>query len=150
MAKRDPSAEPTQPRLPAVKPASEPRSGRVRFDERGQAIWEWAVRTGMFDRNASTQRIRALTDGPVKLELEQTLSLKRAPAARGPAATSPAAKPLAGGPQKPQASSNPYQRAATPGKRAESQGSDPYSRGPARSPETMTFNPYDRSPKGKR
>ena len=56
--------------LPILKPpaASERSSGRVQFDERGQAIWEWSVRTGLFDRNASTQRIKKLTESPLSLE----------------------------------------------------------------------------------
>ncbi len=107
--------------------ATDRKSGRVRFDERGQAVWEWAVQTGMFDRNASTQRIRALTEAPVKLEIADGTADKPA----GP-------KPATG---------NPYERAAgaRPARR-ESAGSDPYSRGPARSPESMNFNPYERSP----
>ncbi|MBS0395302.1 MAG: hypothetical protein JSR54_11785 [Proteobacteria bacterium] len=103
------------------------KSGRVRFDERGQAVWEWAVQTGMFDRNASTQRIRALTEAPVKLEIADA-------AAEKPAAPKPA-------------SGNPYERAArAQSGRREPAGGDPYSRGPARSPESMNFNPYERSP----
>ena len=119
----------SKPTAPPGTPGDERKSGRVRFDERGQAVWEWAVQTGMFDRNASTQRIRALTEAPVNLEI-----------ADAPPAAPAAAKPTTG---------NPYERAATtaprPGKR-ESAGSDPYSRGPARKPENVTFNPYERPP----
>lgn len=112
---------------PPAAPGAERKSGRVQFDERGQAIWEWAVQTGMFDRNASTQRIRALTEGPAGLEIAETPKAK--PAER---------KPPTG---------NPYEHAATPSPGArESAGSDPYSRGPARKPESMTFNPYQRTP----
>ncbi len=114
---------------PPAKADEERKSGRVRFDERGQAVWEWAVQTGMFDRNASTQRIRALTETPVNLELTD------APA------TPP--KPIVTQP----VTGNPYERASTArpsGK--ESSGGDPYSRGPARKPESLTFNPYDRNP----
>jgi len=89
------TAEPTP-----AQPAAPERSGRVKFDERGRAVWEWAVRTGMFDRNASTQRVRALTETPVKLELEQTLgAVKR----RGSQPTPP----------KPAPSFNPYEPART-------------------------------------
>jgi len=125
------TAEPTP-----AQPAAPERSGRVKFDERGRAVWEWAVRTGMFDRNASTQRVRALTETPVKLELEQTLgAVKR----RGSQPTPP----------KPAPSFNPYEPARTRPATKEPVGTDPYSRGPARRPETVTFNPYERRPSRK-
>lgn len=89
MSDRDPPARPPKP--PAASPASPAApatpvapattagssgsaphsSGRVQFDERGQAIWEWAVKTGMFDRNASTQRIRALVETPIELQIDE-------------------------------------------------------------------------------
>jgi hypothetical protein len=109
----------------------------VQFDERGQAVWEWAVRTGMFDRNASTQRVRALTETPVKLELEQTLgAIKR----KTPAGSEPAKAP---------ASFNPYEPAKTRSTPRDTAGTDPYSRGGAKRPESVTFNPYERRPKNK-
>ena len=117
----------SKPTAPPAAAGDERKSGRVRFDERGQAVWEWAVQTGMFDRNASTQRIRALTEAPGNLEIADT-----------PPARPAAAKPATG---------NPYERATAPrpGKR-ESAGADPYSRGPARKPENVTFNPFERTP----
>ena len=30
------------------------QSGRVKFDDRGQAIWEWSMATGRFDRTSTT------------------------------------------------------------------------------------------------
>jgi hypothetical protein len=36
------------------------KSGRVKFDERGNAIWEWAISTGAFGRDVSTARLKAL------------------------------------------------------------------------------------------
>ena len=59
------------------------RSGRVQFDERGQAVWAWAVQTGMFDRNASTQRVRALSESTVKLELAESPKPSPPPAPKG-------------------------------------------------------------------
>lgn len=35
-------------------------SGRVKFDDRGNAVWEWSVKTGVFGREASTSRLRKL------------------------------------------------------------------------------------------
>jgi hypothetical protein len=123
-----PPSKDSKPTAPPAQSGDERKSGRVRFDERGQAVWEWAVQTGMFDRNASTQRIRALTEAPVDLEIAD---------APTPSSTAKA-KPATG---------NPYERAeVTRPARKESAGSDPYSRGPARKPESVSFNPYERKP----
>jgi hypothetical protein len=111
---------------PSVAAAGAGRSGRVQFGARGRAIWEWAIRTGMFDRNASTQRIRALTEASFRLELEETL---RTNAGRG---------------------RSPYQRAPAKPAAREPTGGDPYSSGPARRPEDVTFNPCKRAPDRKR
>lgn len=35
-------------------------TGRVKFDERGNAVWEWAVSTGSFGSNVSTERLQKL------------------------------------------------------------------------------------------
>ena len=117
------------------------RSGRVQFDDRGQAVWEWAVQTGMFDRNASTQRVRALSESAMKLELAETPAEKP---------TTTVAAPRRGD------AVTPYDRAAPkavpapakatpPPRRREAAGSDPYSSGPAKRPEAMNFNPYERT-----
>ena len=128
-----PKATPTPDKAPAA-PAAPGRSGRVQFDERGQAVWEWAVRTGMFDRNASTQRVRALSEAPVKLELEETLGGSKA-GASAPGKAAP--------------SFNPYEQVKTKPATKDTGGTDPYSRGNARRPEAVTFNPYERRPKNK-
>jgi hypothetical protein len=39
------------------------RSGRVQFDERGNAVWEWAIKTGKFGRELTTERMRRLDSG---------------------------------------------------------------------------------------
>jgi hypothetical protein len=41
-------------------PAGEKSTGRVKFDERGNAIWEWQVETGAFNVEVSTQRLQKL------------------------------------------------------------------------------------------
>lgn len=38
------------------------RSGRVKFDDRGNAVWEWALSTGAFGRDVSTARLKTLGD----------------------------------------------------------------------------------------
>jgi len=35
-------------------------TGRVKFDDRGNAVWEWAVTTGSFGSNVSTERLQKL------------------------------------------------------------------------------------------
>jgi hypothetical protein len=42
-------------------------SGRVQFDERGNAIWEWAVTTGAFGREVSTERLKKLENPGLSL-----------------------------------------------------------------------------------
>jgi hypothetical protein len=177
----DQSRKDPKQNAPPAKAGEERKSGRVRFDERGQAVWEWAVQTGMFDRNASTQRIRALTEAPVNLQLDETVTTAKPAAANpvtgnpyervavakpgqpGPAGAPPrirslteapvelrledtvtTAKPAAAKP----ATGNPYERvvATKPGGNKEPAGSDPYSRGPARRPENVSFNPHERKP----
>jgi hypothetical protein len=169
-----------RPKSPAPTPAAKPASsGRVQFDDRGQAVWEWAVKTGMFDRNASTQRIQKLLEQQAGLEIvdseatpkaEAESRMGEAPARRasGAAASSGAARPAAARspttPARPGDASaakpaalpdraggfNPYERAQPnrPGaKPREPQGRDPYDSGPAKQPERVSFDPYDRTPR---
>jgi hypothetical protein len=35
-------------------------TGRVKFDDRGNAVWEWSVSTGAFGREVSTERLQRL------------------------------------------------------------------------------------------
>ena len=35
-------------------------TGRGKFDERGNAVWEWSVSTGAFGREVSTERLQKL------------------------------------------------------------------------------------------
>ncbi len=35
-------------------------TGRVKFDDKGNAVWEWSVATGAFGREVSTQRLQML------------------------------------------------------------------------------------------
>jgi hypothetical protein len=36
------------------------RTGRVKFDDRGNAIWEWSLATGAFSREVSRERLQKL------------------------------------------------------------------------------------------
>jgi hypothetical protein len=50
------ASEPASP----PKDAGEKSTGRVKFDERGNAVWEWQVATGAFGREVTTQRMQKL------------------------------------------------------------------------------------------
>ena len=52
-----------------------PQSGRVRFDARGNAVWEWQTETGKFSTEINTQRLRKL-EAP-ELSIEQTNRVKK-------------------------------------------------------------------------
>jgi hypothetical protein len=54
---------------PKDGPAAEsgPRSGRVQFDERGNAVWEWAIKTGKFGLEPTTERMHRLENPGLSL-----------------------------------------------------------------------------------
>ena len=61
--KSKPVAKPaaSEPNLPSPKSETGDKStGRVKFDERGNAVWEWQVETGAFGAEVSTQRLQKL------------------------------------------------------------------------------------------
>jgi hypothetical protein len=43
------------------------KSGRVKFDDRGNAVWEWSVATGAFGREVSTDRLKKLENDALSL-----------------------------------------------------------------------------------
>jgi hypothetical protein len=57
-----PKSAPSGPAEPSSKKDTEGEksTGRVRFDERGNAVWEWRVATGAFGVEVSTQRLQKL------------------------------------------------------------------------------------------
>jgi len=58
---------------PAAAPASAPapasgrEPGRVRFDDRGNAVYEWSVKTGEFARDSATSRLKKLDNPSLSL-----------------------------------------------------------------------------------
>ena len=61
--KSKPATQPAagEPKEPTPQNAGGDKStGRVKFDERGNAVWEWRLTTGVFGVDVSTQRLHKL------------------------------------------------------------------------------------------
>jgi hypothetical protein len=58
-SKSIPNPDQTEDGKPSARPSDIP-TGRVKFDDRGNAVWEWAVGTGKFGREVSTARLKKL------------------------------------------------------------------------------------------
>jgi hypothetical protein len=50
-------------------------NGRVRHDDRGNAVWEWALDTGMFKSMSSTGLMRRLEVADLKMQESTGLAL---------------------------------------------------------------------------
>src|SRR5579863_8371881 len=57
----------TSPDLNAPSSPPAKQTGRVQFDERGNAVWEWSVATGAFGREVSTERLQKLENPGLSL-----------------------------------------------------------------------------------
>ena len=51
---------------------AEKTTGRVKFDDRGNAIWEWQIATGAFGLEVSTQRLQKLEHPALSIADEGT------------------------------------------------------------------------------
>jgi hypothetical protein len=60
--KSKPAAQParSEPAESSSKKTGDKSTGRVKFDERGNAVWEWQLATGAFGVEVSTQRLQKL------------------------------------------------------------------------------------------
>ena len=50
-------------------------TGRVKFDDRGNAVWEWSVATGAFGREVSTERLQKLEHPALSIADDSPLTL---------------------------------------------------------------------------
>lgn len=138
------SREPKPP--PAVSPPAgdaEKPSGRVHFDERGQAVWEWQLKTGHFSTNATSSKLKALTNADLSIEdpTAKPLAIDKDAGINPYETVKPAGKDQG---------TNPYDTIDDPAKsKPEPTGADPYSSGPTRNPNTVSYNPFER-PKPKK
>jgi hypothetical protein len=63
-------------------PRSDRPSGRVRHDERGVAVWDWAVATGEFATLSATRALKKLEVSDLKIEDHKPPELKLATTGR--------------------------------------------------------------------
>lgn len=50
---------------------AEKKSGRVTFDARGNAVWEWAMSTGIFGRDVDSERLKKLEAPDLRIAEDQ-------------------------------------------------------------------------------
>ena len=70
---KPPAKPPADAADPAARKDADPKStGRVKFDDRGNAIWEWQIATGAFGLEVSTQRLQKLEHPALSIADEGT------------------------------------------------------------------------------
>ncbi|HKE45695.1 MAG TPA: hypothetical protein VKB41_14285 [Steroidobacteraceae bacterium] len=104
---------------PESKPADEKTSGRVTFDSRGNAVWEWSMATGKFGADINTERLKKLyPDLKIQEDKPQTpKSFGTNPEQRGPGFdpyNTHAQRPAQTPPRDPASGSDPYNNTSAP------------------------------------
>jgi hypothetical protein len=56
-------------------------TGRVRFDERGNAVWEWAVNTGSFGKDVVASRLKKLENSSLSISTDESSAPAERPVA---------------------------------------------------------------------
>ena len=64
-----------QKSLPTIVSCTTDSTGRVRHDDRGTAVWDWALDTGTFDALSSSGLLRRLDVAELKMQESPVLSL---------------------------------------------------------------------------
>jgi hypothetical protein len=59
---KDAKPDPPPPAGKQAKPESQLPSGRIAFDDRGNAIWEWRTDNGAYKTDVDTQKVKAIQE----------------------------------------------------------------------------------------
>lgn len=120
--KQPPDEKAEAPNSPAEK-----KSGRVTFDARGNAVWEWSMSTGIFGRDVDSDRLKKLEAPDLKIADDPPQKAKAfgtSPDQRGPGFdpyNTHAQKPT--GTQPKSTGADPYNTVSSgPGKTGDSSG----------------------------
>jgi hypothetical protein len=109
-----------------VAPVTGNSSGRVKFDERGNAVWEWAVGTGSFGAETSSKRIQKLVN---PLSIVDDSPAPPAPLPHEFVAESELRRPAAGAQRPPATGGAPGESPVKENRKGVSQGYSPYDSG---------------------
>lgn len=66
-----PTLRKPKPRTSESQPSEQNQSGRVKFDSRGNPVWEWQTSTGVFETNVSEEEISKLQAAELSLAATQ-------------------------------------------------------------------------------
>jgi hypothetical protein len=81
------NAKPADETSESTKSPIEKKSGRVAFDARGNAVWEWSMSTGIFGRDVDSERLKKLEAPDLKIAEDppqQAKTFGTSPDERGP------------------------------------------------------------------
>jgi hypothetical protein len=70
--KPDPDKQPQDGKSETSNAPADKKSGRVTFDSRGNAVWEWAMSTGIFGRDIDSERLKKLEASDLKIAEDTT------------------------------------------------------------------------------